>query len=125
MPARRIMGVYSGAMALLAMTYFGLPGSHIYTWGAIGLLSTAAIVTGVVRNRPSHRLPWIMYAAGMLLFTAGDTTYNVMTDLLGDRKPFPGPADALYLSMYPLLAGGLLIITRLRHAGRDRGRLLD
>src|SRR2546429_3103319 len=61
----------------------------------------------------------------MLLFTAGDTTYNVMTDLLGDRNPFPGPADALYLSMYPLLAGGLLIITRLRHAGRDRGRLLD
>ena len=48
MPARRIMGVYSGAMALLAMAYFGLPGSHIYTWGAIGLLSTAARPHGLM-----------------------------------------------------------------------------
>src|SRR5437762_12333552 len=125
MPARRIMIGYSGAMALLATAYFALPAWHVYTWGAIGLTSTAAIVTGTVRNRPSHRLPWLMYAAGMLLFTAGDTTYNVMTDLLGDSNPFPGPADGLYLSVYPLLAGGLIVFTRLRGAGRNRGRLLD
>ncbi len=76
-------------------------------------------------HRPRRRLPWVLLAAVVLLFSAGDATYNVLTEVLGQDNPYPSLADVFYLTMYPLLAAALLLFVRYRSGGRDRGSLLD
>src|SRR4051794_31475373 len=102
-----------------------MPGWHLATWSAIGVSSAAAIVTGAVRNKARPRTPWLLLAAGVLFFCLGDTTYNILTDVLGQANPFPSPADLLYLAMYPLVAAGLFQIVRARTSGPDHGEVLD
>ena len=43
----------------------------------------------------------------------------------GAEAPFPSLGDVLYLSVYPCLAVGLLMMVRLRTPGRDWTSLLD
>jgi diguanylate cyclase (GGDEF)-like protein/PAS domain S-box-containing protein len=115
-------GVWVG---LLTVAFYAWPAGQMYVWAGIGVCSAAAIVVGMVVHRPRRRLPWVLLAAVVLLFCAGDTTYNVLTDVLGQDNPFPSLADVFYLSMYPLLAAALLLFVRYRSGGRDRGSLLD
>jgi len=119
------MACYGIWMAVLTAAYYALPGWHIVLWSAIGVTSAAAVVVGVVIRRPSRRGPWLLLAAALVTFAAGDTTYNVMTGVLGQDNPFPSAADVLYLAMYPLLAAGLLGFIRYRTARGDRAGLLD
>ena len=79
----------------------------------------------LARYRPRRRLPWLLLALSLLTFCVGDITYDVLTDVLGQDNPFPSVADVPYLTMYPLLATGLLIFIRSRAGGGDRGSLLD
>jgi diguanylate cyclase (GGDEF)-like protein/PAS domain S-box-containing protein len=122
---RAVLTGYGGAMVALGVTYYAEPSWHIAVWSAIGLLSAGAIVLGVLRNQPRHRLPWLLIAAGVLTFNAGDTTYNVLTGVFHQDNPYPSVADLLYLITFPLLAGGLLGLARSGSAGRDRASLLD
>ncbi len=41
------------------------------------------------------------------------------------ETPYPAISDLLYLSVYPCLVAGLILIVRRRGAGRDRGSLID
>jgi signal transduction histidine kinase len=41
------------------------------------------------------------------------------------RAPFPSLADVVYLSFYPLLVPGLLLLVRAQNPGRDRASLID
>ena len=52
-----------------------------------------------------------------MVYTVSDYVLHV--------EPFPGPADVLYLTSYPLLAGALLVLIRSRTGGRDRSGLID
>lgn len=122
---RRVMVGYTAWIGVLTLGYFLRPEWHLVTWALIGLTCVAGIVTGVIIHRPSHIAPWLLLAAANLAFTAGDTTYNVLTSVLGERNPYPSPADALYLATYPLFAAGLIGFLRHRGNGRDRGGLLD
>ena len=87
---------------------------------ALGLASVVAIVVGIVWHRPSDSLPWILFAAGQLLFVAGDVLFGVYEHVVGEPT-FPSPADAVYLLGYPLLAAGLWLLVRQR-ASRPTGR---
>ena len=71
MSRRHVLGGYTAWMALLIAAYYGLPGLRVATWGLIGLSGTAAIVVGVVLNRPSRKTPWLLLAAGQASFVAG------------------------------------------------------
>jgi diguanylate cyclase (GGDEF)-like protein/PAS domain S-box-containing protein len=123
---RRVALVCYGAwMAFLAVAIYALPRWHIVLWSAIGLSSAAAVGVGVVIHRPRRRGPWLLVAAALVTFSAGDTTYDVLTGVMGQENPFPSAADVLYLAMYPLLAAGLLGFVRCRTARRDRASLLD
>ncbi|MGW7198818.1 aminotransferase class I/II-fold pyridoxal phosphate-dependent enzyme [Streptomyces chryseus] len=102
-----------------------LPQVHAALWAVIGLSGVAAIVTGVVVNRPAHRWPWWLLAAALLTFCAGDTYYHVLEEYFEASNPFPSPADACYLATYPLFAAGLLGLVRYRWVGRDLPSLLD
>ncbi|MFD5632814.1 aminotransferase class I/II-fold pyridoxal phosphate-dependent enzyme [Streptomyces sp. NPDC127077] len=94
-------------------------------WAVIGLGGVAAMLTGILVNRPAHRWPWLLLAAGLLAFSAGDTSYNVMESYFHFNNPFPSPADACYLAVYPLFAAGLYGLVRYRWPGHDLPSLLD
>jgi len=109
----------------MAALYFALPDPPRFLWTMIGVSGVVAMVVGTVRNRPRHRLPWLLVAAGVSCLIAGDTTYDLLTGPLGMDNPFPSVADGIYLAMYPLIAGGLILMVRARTAETDREALLD
>jgi diguanylate cyclase (GGDEF)-like protein/PAS domain S-box-containing protein len=98
---------------------------HTFLWGAMGIGGAAAVVLGTMRNRPRHRLPWILVAMALGTFISGDITYDVLTKYLHESNPFPSVADVFYLLTYPLAAAGLVGLVRARRQERDLGALLD
>jgi len=121
---RHVLGGYTAWMALLTAAYYWLPGLRVEAWGLIGLSGTAAIVVGVVLNRPSRKTPWLLLAAGQASFVAGQVSF-LIAGLTGTQLPFPSFADVLYLLTYPLYAAGLLIFIWWRTPHRDRRSLID
>jgi diguanylate cyclase (GGDEF)-like protein len=63
-------------------------------------------------------------AAGQLLWVIADSVDSWQVDIVHTER-FPGPADALYLAAYPVLAVGLLLLIRGRRPRRDIAGLLD
>ena len=56
--------IYLGVNVPLVFAVFVLPGYHAYLWGLLGVGSAAAIVAGVIRNRPAHRAGVVLGRAG-------------------------------------------------------------
>lgn len=91
----------------------------------IGLSASVAILVGARMHEPHQRLPWYLVAIGQALFVAGDViTYNY-DRFFGTAAPFPSIGDLLYLSVYPFLIAGVLLLVRQRSPGRDRASLID
>ena len=119
-----MLGSYAAWMALLVAAYYGLPGLRVEAWGLIGLSGVTAIVAGVVINHPSRKAPWLLVAAALASFFAGQVSF-LAAQIVGARLPFPSFADVLYLSTYPLYAAALLIFIWWRIPDRDRRSLID
>jgi diguanylate cyclase (GGDEF)-like protein/PAS domain S-box-containing protein len=99
---------------------------QVPAWALLGLSAVAAIVYGIRRNRPNAPLAWWFLAAGVLLFITGDTTYKFWHQIMGQQNiPFPSFIDAIYITMYPVLAVGLLLLARKRVPGDDQASLID
>ena len=98
-----------------------LPQNLVYD--AVGVAAVTAIVAGVVIYRPERPQPWLLLAAGQLLFVTGDALWTIL-ELMGE-SPFPSIADVAYLLGYPLLVVAFLMAIRLRVRGGDRAGLLD
>jgi diguanylate cyclase (GGDEF)-like protein/PAS domain S-box-containing protein len=98
---------------------------HTFLWGSMGLGAMAAVVIGIINNRPRNKLPWILIAMALGTFISGDIIYDVLTIYLHESNPFPSLADVFYLATYPLLGAGLLCLVRARSEERDMGSLLD
>ncbi|MFG1921675.1 diguanylate cyclase domain-containing protein [Cryptosporangium sp. NPDC048952] len=87
----------------------------------------AFVVLGWVRLRAISgpaRTGYGLIVGALSVWLAGDLLQDVLTLLVGP----PGdvsPSDVLWVSGYPLLAGGLLHLVRLRTTGRLREGLLD
>jgi signal transduction histidine kinase len=82
-----------------------------------------AILVGVQRYRPVAPEAWLLIAAGVTAFMAGDILWAAYQ--LADRDPFPSPADLFYLIGYPLLGAGLVIGIRRRTPATDVRVVLD
>ena len=118
--------VYVAMNAPLVVAVFLLPHYHLYLWGLLSLGSAAAIIVGVVRNRPTHPMAWIFVIAGVTTFALGDITYDVLTEILHESNPFPSLADVFYLATYLLLSPGLIMMVRARRRrDGETGALLD
>ncbi|HEY0535135.1 MAG TPA: bifunctional diguanylate cyclase/phosphodiesterase [Actinoplanes sp.] len=120
--ARACFGVW-----ILALTgiYYAFPGSHLYTWAALGYSSAAMIVLGVRLNKPARKAPWYLIATALVFFNTGDNAYNLII-ASGHTPRFPGMADILYLLVYPLLTAAFLLFVRMRSGGgSNRAALLD
>jgi diguanylate cyclase (GGDEF)-like protein len=90
----------------------------------VGLLATGAIVAGVVKHRPAAKAAWLWFAAGQLLNVLGTLAEAVIGRVL-HLETWPSAADALWLSLYPALVIGLLLLIRRRTEGHDWGSLVD
>lgn len=111
----RTGALFLAAGLALTAVYFALargPGQNDL-YDVIGVGSAVAIVWGVRLNRPGYALPWLLFAAGNLFFAVADIIFNHLVN-----PPVPSVADWFYLSGYPLLAAGLVLL--LVHAGGHR-----
>jgi signal transduction histidine kinase len=114
---------YFGVGCIAVLAYFRAPGlsseARLPFYLAVSLSVTIAIVVGVVRSKPARALPWILIAAGQLVYFAADVVFYTYHDFLHDVR-YPAPADAVYLAHYPFLVAGLLLLgSRRRNALTD------
>ena len=134
---------FLGFEAVLALVYFpfGFPSGspriigflpwmewpgQVPAWALLGLSAVAAFVYGIRHYRPKAPVAWWFLGAGVLLFITGDTTYKFLHQIVGQNNiPFPSFIDAIYVTMYPVVAVGLLLLARARVPGGDRASLLD
>ena len=123
--ANRLTAGYLVLSAAAVSVYYGHPPWQWQSWSVLGFASVAAVVAGVRTNRPSDPTAWYLLAAAICTLIVGDTTYNVLTDLVHQVQPFPSVADACYLLTYPLAALGLMRMVRIRDPGRDLPALID
>ena len=124
---RRITTGWLLITAAAAVAYFVLPTtplSKLLLYNGIALSAVIATMVGIRRKRPENRSAWMLILAGMISFLAGDVCYYIL-DAVSETTPFPSPADALYLCMYPLVICGLLRLIRQISPGRDWPSLLD
>ncbi len=122
---RDVTAGYAACLLLLVIAYCLLPGLRAAAWALLGLTGVAAMVAGVLINRPARRAPWLLLAAGSLCLLAGQVFAMARAGPSGRPPPFPSPADAGYLASYPLYLAGLVLFIRARTAGRDRRSLAD
>ena len=113
-----------GIAALLAFLF--MPGMRQgWFFNLIALSSPVAILVAVRMWQPGVRLPWYLFALGQGFFVIGDViTYNYET-FFGTELSFPSTGDLAYLSVYPCLIAGLLMLIRRRNPGRDRESFID
>ena len=120
---------FLGAGALAIGVYFLLPAhgnAQSIFYVVIGFASVVAIYVGSIRNLPrGQRLPWQLFALGLLGQVAGDAIYAVYEVSLNREPPVPSIADAFYLGGYPLLALGVLLILRRLGGQTSRAAILD
>jgi signal transduction histidine kinase len=117
--------LFAGLVAVAL--YFALPWdsfAQTLVYDAIGVSAAAASVAGARLFRPSLRLPWYLFAAGLLAFSIGDVLFNLYAFVWHRDPPVPSVADAFYLAGYPFLTAGLVLLVRcLRREERRGGRV--
>ena len=122
----RAAWAYLAANVPLVVVIYLLPRYHVYLWGLLGVGAAAAVVTGIVRNRPAHPIAWLCVALALTTFASGDITYDVETEFFHQVNPFPSLADIFYLATVPLIAVGLIMMVRARRRREgDTGATLD
>ncbi|BCJ49330.1 hypothetical protein Asp14428_08050 [Actinoplanes sp. NBRC 14428] len=122
----RLWWLWLAAGAPATGCYFLLPEGSLARnlgYNAIGLVSALLILLAVRLHRPRRPAMWYWFAAGQAVWVLGDVVYEYY--LYGLRQePYPSPADGFYLSAYPMLLIGLVLLVR-RTAARDRAGLVD
>ena len=111
----RLSTGFAGAGALAIAAYFAAGGDvslQDAIYQAVSVAAVVGVLAGVRRNRPRDARPWLLFAAGLALWSGGDAYWNVHDWFLGRSAPFPSPADLVYLAGYPLLALGVLVLMR-------------
>ncbi|MGI9614345.1 MAG: putative bifunctional diguanylate cyclase/phosphodiesterase [Acidimicrobiales bacterium] len=91
--------------------------ADLVVYDGLVALVVAAILGGVWLHRPKRPAPWLLFALGHLLLFCGELSFWYL-DTTG-QDPFPSYADYFYLSAYPALALGLLLLVREHSPVRD------
>jgi diguanylate cyclase (GGDEF)-like protein/PAS domain S-box-containing protein len=91
----------------------------------LGLSPVLAIVVGMRLHRPASPGPWRWFAGGMTLFWLGDLYTYSYPRLFGADVPFPSLGDGAYVTVYPALMAGLLMLIRRRNPESDRAGVID
>ena len=111
-----------GALAV-CLYYSPLPDptgrAVVYVLGEIAAI--AIVFASLAVNRLAQPRAWVVFGAGMVALTIGDLIWYWLT-LVEQTSPTTSLADVFYLSEYPLLIVGLLLMVRVR---LDRAVVLD
>jgi diguanylate cyclase (GGDEF)-like protein len=123
----RCWRLYLAVGTVAVAGYFLLPDNWWQTGATagIGLFGVAGLLVGVWLHRPRHPAIWFVLAAGLVSICAGDVAYALYERVLHQSAPFPSLADALYLAGCPLIGIALVLLVRVRTAGRDRVGWID
>jgi diguanylate cyclase (GGDEF)-like protein/PAS domain S-box-containing protein len=128
-PSRRTLWAwYIVALTGLTAAYLFVPPLKGYAVvvNVIGVSSLIAIAAGMRLHRPRAMAAWSLILLGQMLYVAGDFYTYTYPDLLGGTVGFPSAGDAIYLSVYPALFTGLMLLVRRRDPhGRDRSAVVD
>ena len=113
-------------MGLLTAAFYAMPSWHVVIWSLIGASSAGAVIVGVIRNRPRRITPWILLAISLFCFAAGDTTYNILTNVLHESRSVPlGRRPVLPASRSWRMMAGMFGLVRAATATRDRSSIID
>jgi diguanylate cyclase (GGDEF)-like protein len=99
-----------------------LPFGHSFAAGCLGtplgLLAVFAAARASRRSAdsPALRRAWLWIALA-LAGQAGGDLFELVAEAVGAEPPFPSPADALFLSFYPLMLLGILSFPTARRIG--------
>ena len=96
-----------------------------WAFNLIGLSSPMFILLAVRLHKPDYRAPWYLFAVGQALFISGDVIAYNYDKFFHTELPYPAISDVLYLSVYPCVIAGLVLIQRRRSAGRDTAGFID
>src|SRR3954469_2130486 len=101
-------------LAVLAQDVFGLvtpvwPAAWQKAYNATEFFGAAVCAVRAWRSRGPERAAWLALTIGLFAFFAGDIYYTVALSGLDD-PPFPSPADAGYLGIYPAAYVGLVLL---------------
>lgn len=119
-------GIPSGKPRILGVVPWMEWDGQVPAWCILGVSAVVAIAYGANRYRPKQLKAWWFMGGGVLLFITGDTIYKTWHQIMGQQNiPFPSFIDAIYITMYPVLAVGLLLLVRSRVPGGDQASLLD
>jgi diguanylate cyclase (GGDEF)-like protein len=119
--------------AYLAATVVTLVGFLIVPDGSLtqvvwqvgaGLLAAATIVVATRLRRPGVPATWWLIAAGVAGNAAGVGVETILTRF-EISAGFPSWADTAYLSLYPCVAAGLVLLIRRRSPHRNRSAAVD
>jgi hypothetical protein len=79
-----------GALATVGGYYAS--GQTVWIFHLIGLSAAVGIIVGVVIHKPQHKLPWILFAIGQILFVTGDVISYNYEKFFGTELPYPAIA---------------------------------
>jgi diguanylate cyclase (GGDEF)-like protein/PAS domain S-box-containing protein len=119
--------VYLAVAAALTAAYVAAPplrGSGPLI-NLLGLSSAAAIAIGIFVHRPRAWVAWALFVVGQFLFFAGDLYTYSYPKLFGAEVEFPSLGDGIYLTVYPALVAGLLVLVRRRNPEGDGAGDID
>ncbi len=123
----RIWSAWTALGALAIAGYFLLPSGGLaanLAYNGIGLTSALMILVAVRLHRPSRPAMWYWFAAGQVAWVFGDVVFEIYKYVL-HQQPYPSLADVFYLSAYPMVLIGFLLLVRDRGRGRDLAGLID
>ena len=119
----------AGGLAVVVAYYvalaLGAPALvRVLLYTAVSISSAVVVVYACYRYRPKPLAPWLFLGFGEVIYAAADTSFYVTHYINGDPR-YPALADVFYLSHYPMVVVGLVLLIRLRTPGRDLPGLLD
>jgi diguanylate cyclase (GGDEF)-like protein/PAS domain S-box-containing protein len=120
-----ILYLATGALLTAAYLWFPPLKANGPLINVLGLSSSIAIAVGIYLHRPRAKAAWLLFIVGQFLFFAGDLYTYSYPKLTGAEVEFPSYGDAIYLTVYPALVTGLLVLVRRRNPQGDRAGVID
>jgi len=118
--------VFMAVGAVLIGVYYTLPlTGQDALFSVFGVASVTAVVFGAFRYVREHRLAWLLFAAGLFGFVVGDAIFSYYDIVLHESPPVPSVADVSYLTGYPLLFAGMLVLIHRLSRIEDVSAVLD
>lgn len=115
--------VLLGLYYLVPLTPAGMP-IRVVLYCTISMSAAIAVFTGVSRNKPQWRRAWVLLGLSQVVYALADLTFYV-SHYVFHVTDYPSFADVLYLSHYPLMVAGVILLIRRRTPGLDLPSLLD